>query len=107
MEVEAGREVDSQRDALREAAVLRREEHPARLAAHRQVDACKCGNLGRPGTRRTRDGAGRDGPARRLDADDAPGADVDPGRGAALANVQSTRVPLHDRLRRRVAVELA
>ena len=109
VEVEAGREVDRQRHALRQPAVLRREPHRARLALDGERDACERADLARPHARAADDGVGRDRPVARLDADDPPRAHVDAGRGAALPDRRArlARVVLNDRLRRRVAVARA
>src|SRR5581483_3743764 len=84
VEVEAGREVDRQRHALREPAVLGREPHPPRLADDRDLHAGEPADLGRPRAGGADDAAGRDPALRRLDRLDPAAADVDPCDRAAL-----------------------
>src|SRR4029077_8083883 len=77
VEVEAGREVDRQRQPRRQSTVLRREPHRARLAVHRQLDTGERTDLSRPDARAADDRVRRDATARRLDSDDAALAHVD------------------------------
>ena len=107
VEVEAGREVDGQRQPRRQPAVRRREVHPALLAADRNVHAGHRADLPRPGAGAADDRLRRDPALGRLDGHDPAFGDIDADDVAALADVEAARVPLHDVLGRDVAVELA
>src|SRR5581483_9133194 len=109
VDVEAAREVDRERQPLRQAAALRREPHRPREALDRQLDARERADVARPDAGAADDAIGGDAARRRLHGSDATVTHVDPRRRAALADVGArfARIPLHDRLGRRVAVALA
>src|SRR4029078_8560467 len=99
VEGEARREVDRDRQRVRQAAVLRREPHVARLALHRDLDAGERTHLARPDARATDDRVGGAPALARLDGlDPAVAVDLDAGRLAALDDAQAAGVPLDDRL---------
>lgn len=108
MEVEAGAEVDRQRQLVREAGGLLGEEHPAPFRLHRQLDSGRRGELARPDAGRADHTLGLDRSARRLDPGDAAVTDDDPGGGTRLLDPRAElgrapHVSLHHQLRRDVA----
>ena len=107
VEVERRGEVDRQRQPLGQAAVPGREPDPALLALDRQVDAGQRRDLVRPGARAADERAAADRPLRGVDGRHPPGFHAHAGHLTALADVDPTRVPLDDRLRGGVPVELA
>ena len=91
VEVEAGGEVDGERELPGKPAVLRREVHPAGLAAHGDVDPGEGADVPRPHSRRADDRARADRPGGRLDADDLVPGDLDAVERRALQDAGAMR----------------
>src|SRR5581483_3821703 len=82
--VEAGREVDLERQPFGQAAVLRREPHRARLAFDGARNTRERADLARPDARAADDDLGGNGALARLDRDDPAVAYRDARRRAPL-----------------------
>ena len=110
VEVEAGREVDRERDPVGQSWRRTGEADLAEVRLDRQLDSDEPCDLGRPDAGGAYDRPCVDAAERRLDATDIAAGDVDPVERAAGDDRRSVRpgggrVSLRDRLRARVAVE--